>query len=94
MKTPYKARHCHGRTGSFVYVEPTWNLVPRGPNGECLPEYAHVQISSCFYMSAENARDLAAQLLVAADAADGKAPEVSEPPIEEQPAPPATGATP
>jgi hypothetical protein len=64
-KNPYKAGCCHGSTGSFVTVEPSWSLVPPEDDSG-----GYVQITSCYFMSASHARELARQLIRAAVEAD------------------------
>jgi hypothetical protein len=60
----FRADACtSGQGPAFVYAEPNWNLSP-----DNCASGAHV--GSCYYMKAEDARVLAAQLLVAADKAD------------------------
>jgi hypothetical protein len=63
MGSAFKADACTSGQGSaFVFAEPSWQLSPEGRLG------AHV--GSCYYMTAVDARELAAQLLAAADKAD------------------------
>ena len=76
MKRAFKADFVHGSLGSFVTVQPDWSLTSPHVAGE---SYNHQQISSCYYMSSDDARDLAKQLIRAAVAADGPDPAKEEP---------------
>jgi hypothetical protein len=67
MTTPFKADFVHGSIGSFVTIQPAWSLSPHDS-----PSSEHIQISSCYYMNSAHARDLAKQLMDAADAADAR----------------------
>ena len=59
----YKADYCKATSGHpFVYVEPSWILSPKNADG-WVPG---VHIGTCYYMTAEDADDLAAQLVKAA----------------------------
>ena len=69
MKAPFKASSFQGASGPVVYLEPAWNTTPEG-------NFDRQWVTCSFSMQPDDARDLAAQLVAAADAVDPKTAEV------------------
>lgn len=69
MKSPFQARQYKGSFGHVIYVEPAWPLTSDA-------SFDRQYVGCSFSMKPEDARDLAAQLIACADAADAEAKEV------------------